>query len=236
MSGTIDAGGVDPFIIDTGSNTVTNAGTLAAMSGSDLAVAGNLANSGLLVADGGTITVGGIVTGAGKAVISSGGEVEFASASTNNVTFVSGSTGELVLDDATAYSGVISDFATNQSIDLADIPTTAKLVSFVGGILTISGGSGDVAHLHIAGAHTLGDFSLAPDGGTGAILKDPEVQSATTATPADPPLTNVIAASKVALFGNYIAALFASADGQVTTPMTMETGQIQFAIAHPHSG
>jgi len=225
--GTIVATGVDPVVIDTGSNTVTNAGTLAATSASDLVVFSNLDNSGLLVANSGAVIVGSVVTGTGKAIISGGGEVEFGSSSTNNVTFVSGSTGELVLDDAIAYSGVISGFATSQSIDLVDIPATATVVSYAGGILTISGGPGDVVHLHIAGSHTLGEFALVPDGGTGAILTDPEIQSATAAT----------GASNLALLGSYMAALVASAEGQaIATTTPAETTQNEAMLTHPHTG
>ena len=67
--GVIDATGATPLVIDTGSNTVMNAGSMMATSNSTLVIGSNLSNTGKLNASGGTITVLGTETG-GSAVIS----------------------------------------------------------------------------------------------------------------------------------------------------------------------
>jgi hypothetical protein len=60
---TIIAAGTNALIIDTGSNVVTNAGTLEATGSGGLIVNSEVANSGLIWADGGNITILGAITG-----------------------------------------------------------------------------------------------------------------------------------------------------------------------------
>ena len=110
--GVIDATGATPLVIDTGSNTIMNAGSMMATSGSTLVIGSNLSNTGKLNANGGTITVLGTETG-GSAVISDTGTVEFDAAATAGTTFAAGSTGELILDDPAQYSGTVAGFGAS---------------------------------------------------------------------------------------------------------------------------
>jgi hypothetical protein len=165
IGGRIDANN-DTLIIDTGANTIINAGTLNAGAGT-LVIASNLSNTGKLIADNGMIYAIGTVTG-GTAIVSGGPAaiMEFGAASTTATTFATGTTGQLILADSAQYTGVISGFGANttQSIDLTDFNITgAHKISFASGILTLKNTAGQVVDLHISGAHTLASFILSDD-------------------------------------------------------------------------
>jgi hypothetical protein len=63
-----------------------------------------------------------VVTG-GRDTIEGAGTVEFGAASSAATTFATGSTGELILDDAAQYTGTVSGFGKNtaQSFDLPNV-------------------------------------------------------------------------------------------------------------------
>ena len=121
--GTIVATGTHALTIDTGSNVVTNSGTLEATGSGGLIVNSDISNSGLIWTDGGNITFNGAVTGTGSALISGGATLEFAAASSVNVTFAGDNFGTLVLDNPTAYTGQIFGFTgtSPQNSDLVDL-------------------------------------------------------------------------------------------------------------------
>jgi hypothetical protein len=98
---------------------VTNSGILEATGTGGLLVNSDVSNSGLIWADGGTISVNGTVTGSGGALIS-GGMLEFFSASSINVTFTDGSLDTLVLDNPNAFTGQILGFS-GKDFDLIDL-------------------------------------------------------------------------------------------------------------------
>ena len=77
-SGTIIANGTHALIIDTRLNVVINSGTLEATGSGGLIVNSDIANSGLIWAYGGNITINGVVTGSGNALISGAATLEFA--------------------------------------------------------------------------------------------------------------------------------------------------------------
>src|SRR6185295_8197551 len=97
--GTIIATGSNALLIDTGANIVVNAGTLEATGSGGLDIAGDVANSGSLWAEGGNITVHGAVTGSGTALIDHGATIEFGGASSANTIFAANDTGTLQLDN-----------------------------------------------------------------------------------------------------------------------------------------
>jgi hypothetical protein len=99
-AGVIDAVGTNPLILNSGSNSIVNAGTLRA--------------------DGGALIVQSSVTGGGNAVINNG-TVEFDSASDTNVTFTNGGNGMLSLVDSQHFTGTVADFGGQDQIDLGDI-------------------------------------------------------------------------------------------------------------------
>jgi hypothetical protein len=75
--GMIIANGEHALVIDTGSNIITNSGTLEATGSGGLIIESGVDNSGHLWANGGDITVHGDVTGAGDATISGTATLEF---------------------------------------------------------------------------------------------------------------------------------------------------------------
>jgi hypothetical protein len=180
--GVIDASGNVPLTIDTGTNTVTNAGSMMAESGSALFIGSNLSNTGVLNANGGTITVEGTEAG-GSAVVRGVGEVEYEGAASAGTTFAAGSTGELILDDAAQYTGTVVGFGknTSQSIDLPNVQFATLSKSYLpaspnaSGTLTVKDTAGDIAHIKLSGTYTLSNFTFVDDGNGGTLITDPPV-------------------------------------------------------------
>ena len=228
--GLIDATGGVPLIINTGATAIANAGTLQADSGSTLYLGSNVNNSGTLKANGGVITASGSVTGGGASIIGAG-EIELGGASATSVTFATGSTGELVLDDSRQYTGTISGFKTTQSIDLADISAGTATFSLSGHELTINDHVGDVAHLKFSG--TLGTFSISDDGGGGTLLTDPPAAAASAKHRTHAGGHKAVA--NVALLGSYIAAMSTASDaifGRLPTADALLTNPPALAVPH----
>ena len=155
--GTIDANVLGTTLtVDTG-NAVVNQGVLEASNGGTLLVADGVNNSGILEANGGTLHFEASVSnsGAGSAVVAAG-TLEFDAASNVNVTFNNGSAstsyGELVLKDASQFTGEIAGFAGtapdqahSDTIDLAGINYSSASFSESydpsTGLLTVTDGS-----------------------------------------------------------------------------------------------
>ena len=218
-AGIIEANGVNPIVIDTGSHTLTNSGKLQADTNSALLIESNLSNSGTLEADGGFISVSGAATGAGSATIVGTGQIEFAGASSNSMKFT-GSTGQmLILDDSVKYTGTVLGFSGSDKIDLADIASPGVSDSYSSGTLTVKDMAGHIAHIKFSGSYTLASFNLSDDGNGGTMITDPPVENR------PPPVSNI------ALFGNYLASCLASASGgHGGTPNVLHRGA--FAPAH----
>ena len=119
--GTIVATGSNALDIDTGANVITNSGTLEASGSGGMVVNSGVANSGLLWANGGNLTVNGAVSGTGSALISGSATLEFGAASSANITFDAGAAGTLKLDHSLILPGssrasrttISSTFATS---------------------------------------------------------------------------------------------------------------------------
>ncbi|MDG4908573.1 VCBS domain-containing protein, partial [Mesorhizobium sp. WSM4898] len=168
--GTIIASGSNALVIDTGGSVVTNSGTLEATGSGGLVVAGGLANSGMLSANGGNIVIHGEVTGDGDATIGNLSKLEFGAASSTDVTFAQNAAGTLELDDSFDYSGRIGGITNDDKLDLNDIlfgagTTVAYQASQdgSGGTLTVSDGAHN-ATLHLLGTYDANGFKLADDG------------------------------------------------------------------------
>jgi large repetitive protein len=143
--GVINANGAsNSLAIDTGSNVIQNAGTIAATAATTLSIESPIVNSGTLkaaaagalvlasqpvtnngqlVAALGTIAVAGAISGSGTATIDFGGVLDFGGVGINqNVTFANIGTGKATLEfDASPtanpnliYNGVISGFSSSQ--------------------------------------------------------------------------------------------------------------------------
>src|SRR5439155_6707040 len=156
--GAIIATGSNALLIDTGANIIVNAGTLEATGSGGLDIAGDVANSGSLWADGGNVTIHGAVTGSGSALIDGGATIEFGGASSANTIFAANDTGTLKLDNSIGFTGIITGFDANDQIDLADIQAPGAVLSFAdngngtGGTLTVSDG------IHTANIALLGTY------------------------------------------------------------------------------
>ena len=131
--------------VTNGTGAGVQAGTLSVGRGATLNISGAFDNTGTIWAQGGVVNVNGALSG-GATVISGAGWVVMGQASSENISYNSGTTGGLVLGRA-PYSGWISGFGSNttQSIDLTKLKFAgARLVSYdpngsdTAGILTIS--------------------------------------------------------------------------------------------------
>jgi hypothetical protein len=174
-AGTIDANGTNALTIDTGSNVVSNSGVLEATGSGGLVVHSAVANSGVLIAAGGDLTLKGDVTGAGTATISGGGILEYGGASSATTTFAD-ATGELKLDQSENFAGAISGFATGDSLNLADIVFGANTTlgfsensAGTGGTLTVSDGM-HTANLNLLGQYSAAGFAGAADQNGGTLI------------------------------------------------------------------
>ena len=150
--------------------TITAGSTVEINAGTTLMLGGTVANSGVLLVNGGVLDVNGALTG-GTIQIEGAGEAVMTQKSSESVAFLSKSTGELVLDQAPSFSGKISGLGTTQSIDLTDINFAAGVkISYssnnrnnTSGVLTVTDGT-NTAHLQMVGTYTLANFKVASDG------------------------------------------------------------------------
>jgi hypothetical protein len=177
-AGVIEDATTTALTIDTGTNTVTNAGDIESTGTGGVTITGALANTGLLLADGGgTLKVEGAVTGAGTVKIS-GATADFGSTFSENVDFT-GTTGELELAKSQSYAGAITGFATagGTSLDLLDIAYSGSATATysgtsTSGVLTVKSGS-ETATIKLDGDYLSSRFVLSSDGHGGTTVVDP---------------------------------------------------------------
>jgi hypothetical protein len=181
-AGVIEA--VASLTIDTGTNTVVNAGLIE----SSVATEGNILisspvkNTGTLEAAGGTLSAGGTltvdgkVTGTGTAVIG-GGTLDFNAGFNEKVTFT-GTTGVLELAKSVTFLKPIVGFSKTggTSLDLGDIAfVSADEATYSGttksGVLTVTDGT-HTAQIHLTGDYTASIFVATSDGRSGTIVID----------------------------------------------------------------
>ncbi|MEO8926430.1 MAG: hypothetical protein ABI306_04630, partial [Caulobacteraceae bacterium] len=185
--GVIDANGVigvDQFgvlTLDTGVNTIANAGLIEAGPLGFCIIAGALENTGVLEAAGGTLIVGGPVIGKGSATIA-GGRLDFIAAFSQAVAFTTG-TGVLELGRSQDYAGAISGFSKSggAALDLRDIgfvnSTEATFSGAAsGGTLTVTDGT-HTAHIALTGDYRGSTFVASSDGHGGTNVVDPSEAS-----------------------------------------------------------
>jgi autotransporter passenger strand-loop-strand repeat protein len=149
------------------------------------------------------------------ASIATGASLELTGADTSSVTF-QGATGTLILDHSSSFSGQIvgltgnGNLSSSDVIDLKDIAFASATESYsgtaTGGILTVSDGVGDSAHISLVGNYLNSTFTLSSDGHGGTFVVDPPI------TP-DPSVTNSS--------GQNIAA------GQTVNDATISAGNVQ---------
>jgi hypothetical protein len=178
--GTIIADGSNALVIDTGANVITNSGTLQSTGTGGLVIYSDVANSGLLWADGGNVTIHGNVSGSGSAIIDGSAVLEFTGADSSSVIFHS-ATGELILDHSADFTGTISGFSGDGTltgsdlIDLRDVNfSSLEQSSYANGVLTVSDGTHTV-NLDFNGDYQLANFKFVDDGQGGTTVYDPPV-------------------------------------------------------------
>ena len=176
--GTIIASGGNALTVDTGANVVVNAGTLEATGTGSLVVHNDLANSGLLWANGGDITIDGNVSGTGAALIDGLATFEMGGAFGENITLDAGASATLRIDHAADFSGTVAGFDANDALDLVDVAfggnTTldyAANSSNTGGTLTVSDGT-HTANIALLGQYMAASFVMTADGLGGTLIHD----------------------------------------------------------------
>ncbi|HZL01448.1 MAG TPA: hypothetical protein VFC47_16295, partial [Caulobacteraceae bacterium] len=183
--GVIESYGPSLFTIDTGANTITNAGLFLATSAGGMTIASAVANSGHFAVNGGSLTVTGAVTGAGYAEVVKG-VLDFAASFNQNVVFTASSTGTLELAHSTAYAGKIQGLSTTgaNALSLDDITfasgvTTASYSgSATSGVLAVTDGT-HTAHIHLIGDYLGRAFTVSAGvGGVGTKVIDPAARAA----------------------------------------------------------
>ena len=175
-AGTINATGSNALEIDTGDNAVLNSGTLEATGSGGLIVHGDVANSGLLWANGGNVTVEGDVSGTGSVLLDGSATVEFGGAVSQNIAIDADASATLKIDHANNFSSTISGLDGNDKFDFSDIDFGAQLtVNYsanqdgTGGTLILSDGT-DTANIHLAGLYAADNFHTQADGGAGTLV------------------------------------------------------------------
>jgi hypothetical protein len=176
--GTIIASGSNALTIDAGANEVVNSGTLRATGSGGLVIHSDIANSGLLWANGGNITTDGKVSGTGSALIDGVATFEMAGAFSENVTLDAGANATLKIDHAADFRGTVAGFDSNDVLDLADLAfgssTTlgyAANSNNTGGALTASDGT-HTATIALLGQYMAASFVMSADGFGGTLIHD----------------------------------------------------------------
>ena len=115
----------------------------------------------------------------GNFTITDNVELQVAGASAVNVSFASGSTGELKLDASSQFTGQVTGLTAQNLLDLADISlgsnTTLGYVANsnnTGGTLTVNDGT-HTANIALLGQYMAASFVTSADGLGGTLVQDP---------------------------------------------------------------
>jgi len=176
--GTIDAKAPPALVINTGKNTITNAGLLETTANGTCTIRSAVANSGTIEADGGTLTLDAAVSGSGAVTIAAG-TLDIANANASENVAFTGKSGKLKLAQSQSYVGSVSGFSLTgkTTLDLADITydnTTTESYSGTtsSGTLTVTHGAA-VANIKLVGNYLASTFTLSSDGNGGTKVVDP---------------------------------------------------------------
>ncbi|HEY2179538.1 MAG TPA: hypothetical protein VGH15_13235 [Caulobacteraceae bacterium] len=202
--------------VNLGGGTVVNLGTVEGGTGG-LIIDGDVANSGLVQGFNGVLTITGNVTGAGNARVFGSGTLEVDGTLGESVFFAASSTGTLILNDPTAFTGKVYGFSLTGKthIDLKNITFNASdTASFKGtkdgGVLTLKDGSNAViTTVKLAGNYTASTFTLSNGGADGTVI---------TGMPKTTTLTSAMAA-----FGTAGSSSTATATHPATAPPALST-------------
>ena len=192
------------------STAFNNTGMVDVQAGT-LELAGVLTNTGVLHADGGNIKVDTVISDIGNARID-GSMLEYVAASKEQVAFGAATGGTLKLDASLSFTGTVTGFRAQETLDLTDInfvngSTTA---TYANGTLTVTNGT-QTAHITLLGSYQGSTFTAVNDG-----------SSHTKVTVLDPPVANKdsIATRENTATGGLAATLLANdtdVDGRALT-------------------
>ncbi len=165
----------DGNIIDGGGSALNNSGTIAKTGGPGASqINVSLINSGIVVADSGTLRLAAAVTGTGALVVGSGATLELAAAMAQGVTFepgvLQGGTlvgGTLKIDTAASYTGTI-DVGAADTLDVADLIVSSA--SIINGTLVADINGVGTQKYALAGSGVGDTLKITNDGGTGTDL------------------------------------------------------------------
>ena len=179
--------------IDTGSNVITNGGTLAAINNGFLTVKSQVGNSGTIEANGGFVTLDAAVTvpnfppGQHSTIdIGADGAIEASSSVAGNVTFTSGGAALAVSSSLPngGIGGEVVGATTSDQIFFENLSMSAQQVSWQqnggSGTLSLLANGSVLASINLAGQYTSNDFTLIANE-NGVELQNPAPSAATTA-------------------------------------------------------
>ena len=215
-----------------GGDTIGKGAIVEAESGGIVSVTGTVTNSGgtFLALTSGIVdfTSTSNVNGNGVAVVQNG-IVEIDGGGTETVDFTATGSGGLDLTSGNLYQGIVSGFGgpshqnTAQFIDFRDVPFVSGTTSAVyvadaahptqSGTLEILNGTTVEATVELAGNYTNTVFNVTDDGSGGVKVTDPPGVTSggtTTVTGNSPTGGTVVNSANPALFGNYMASMFAT--------------------------
>jgi hypothetical protein len=139
-------------------------------------VSGTTTNNGSISIASDTEELAGAVGGAGSIKLKNA-DVQFDSSVSSGQTITETGTDGLTLNEAQSFAATISGFGTGDTIDATNFhappATTYNFVENIagtGGTLTLQDGS-LTANIQMTGDYSKSSFSLAPDSGTGTLVK-----------------------------------------------------------------
>jgi hypothetical protein len=143
---------------------------------STLSIGGTLTNNGSITFEAGTFSLAGAVSGTGSFGLEDTNlQFDSSVSAGQSISDLSGAD-ELTLEQAQSFAGTISGFGTGDTIDAANFLLSGTTFNFVensggtGGTLTLHDAS-LTANILMTGKYSNSDFTLAPDSGTGTLVK-----------------------------------------------------------------
>jgi hypothetical protein len=222
-----DLTGNDAAITLKASATITNAGTIGKTGGTgDAIISVGIANTGLIDAAAGTLTLSGSVSGTGNVRIETGSVLEIATAlgTAQTLTF-NGAGATLKLDKPASVTKAMAGFGVGNSIDLAGVTVTGAGVT--GSTLTVTAGA--TSYTFAAAASLAGDRAAFKSDGAGGSIVTLYAKAAAAAHTPEPvafgnvhvgaTATQALTITNTAPSGAYTEGLDASLTG-VTTGFT----------------
>ena len=197
--GSINGNQTTALTLDTGANTIANAGLIENVGAGGTQIISAVNNTGTLMVTKGVLTAGAAVSGSGVVKIA-GGVADFAAAFSENVSFTS-TTGVLELANSQAYTGQVTGFSKTKephrwicSMRIAFSGSTKA--SFSGttasGVLTVTDGV-HTSKITLLGNYTChSTFNVSSDGHGGTTVVDPTA-APTGRTPPMLPLITAMA-------------------------------------------